>query len=144
MHLANPNPWCCNCQPTPRLRVFVVIPVLSLCTIVLVHLPSPCALNSCRGQWAHVLTHSPSGNIQLCRSQALELRLHTQASSLYGNTRAIYVYYSACTSALTMRPQLMQGTVGACFYPFSVWEYPVVSIPGDGIESAHPGFEFVW
>jgi hypothetical protein len=93
---------------------------------------------------ALVLTYSPSGNIQLCRSQKLELRLHTQASSLYGNTHAMYVYYSACTSALTLRPQLIQETVGACSDLFSVWEYSAVSIPGDGIASAHLGFESVW
>ena len=74
----------------------------------------------------------------------LELQAHTQVLSLCGNTRGIYVYDSAGTYALTLRPQLIQETAGACSYLFSIWGYPVVSIPGVGIASAHPGIEFVW
>ena len=52
---------------------------------------------------------------------------HTQASSLGGNTRAIYMYHIACTSALTLCPQLFQGTLGTCFNLLYVRGYPVES-----------------
>ena len=74
----------------------------------------------------------------------MELQAHTQVLSLCGNTRAIDVFDIGCTSALTLRPHLMQGKDGVCFYLFSVREDPLASIPVVAITSARLGIEFAW